>query len=49
MTQHPENKHQQRAGLKAAEEALACKVTSAGEYRQPTNYKTVSTCIIKMI
>ncbi|XP_033746554.1 actin-related protein 8-like [Pecten maximus] len=37
--QHPESKHQQRQGLKQAEEALAYKPTSTGEYRQPTSHK----------
>lgn len=37
--QHPESRHQQRQGLKQAEEALAYKPTSAGEYRQPTSHK----------
>lgn len=39
--QHPESRHQQRQGLKQAEEALAYKPTSAGEYRQPTSHKLV--------
>ena len=41
LLQHSEAKQQYKAGLKQAEETLAARPTSTGEYRQTTSYKQV--------